>query len=66
MPPKKEDEKKATVKDGSEEGEEKPTPEQRLMDAVRDAKLALLKVRCSSPYVFVIRRRESGYCSKIL
>ena len=32
------------MKDEPEEGEEKP--EQRLADAVRDAKLALLKVSC--------------------
>ena len=33
------------MKEEPEEGEEKPTPEQRLADAVRDAKLAVLKVR---------------------
>ena len=44
MPPKKQDEKKPTVKDEPEEGEEKPTPEQRLADTVRDAKIAALKV----------------------
>ncbi len=45
VPPKKQDEKKPTVKDEPEEGEEKPTPERRLADAVRDAKIAALKVR---------------------
>ncbi len=54
MPPKKEEEKKATVKDGPGEGEEKPTAEQRLTDAVRDAKLALLKV-CGTQVMFVTR-----------
>jgi len=44
VPPKKQDEKKPTVKDEPEEGEEKPTPERRLADAVRDAKIAALKV----------------------
>ena len=44
MPPKKQDEKKPTVKDEAEEGEEKPTSERRLADAVRDAKIAALKV----------------------
>ena len=45
VPPKKQEEKKPTVKEDPEEGDEKPTPEQRLSDVVRDAKIAALKVR---------------------
>ena len=43
IPPKKEDEKKPTVKE-EEEAEEKPTAQKRLTEAVREAKLKLLKV----------------------
>ena len=42
------------MKEEPEEGEEKPTPEQRLTDAVRDAKLALLKVRCCAMAVRIL------------